>query len=419
MSNKNASGSGTIRKKTVVRNGKPYTFWEARYTENVGQGGKQIQRSISGKTQREVAAKLNAATAAIKAGTYQAPDKTTVGQWLDEWLEVFCTNSVKPLTLSSYKQIISTALKPAIGSIRLQELRGTHIQRMYNNLSKSGRRITIKDDSGKILRDKDGKAMYTTTGLSAKTIKNISAVLHKALTVAYRQGMIPANPADIAEPPKVIKHQIKPLEDAQIPSFLKAIEDSPFRNAYAVSLLCGLREGECLGLSWKQIDFKNHRITIDQQLQKSKEKGGQYYIAPYTKSSKARVIEAPALAFEYLEAERKSQAIARLAAGKLWNNPDGLVFTDATGLHYAVYTYYERFKRIASSIGRPDLRPHDLRHTCATVAIAAGADIKSVQGLLGHATASFTLDIYAHTSDKMKSDTANRMQSYYDNLKQA
>lgn len=420
MANKSASGSGSIRKKTVVRNGKTYHFWEARYTEGVDPGtGKQKQRSITGKTQKEVAAKLNAATAAIKAGTYRAPDKTTVGQWLDEWLEVFCVNTVKPLTLSSYKKIVEKHLKPELGAVQVQALRGTHIQRLYNNLTHKGSRVTVKDASGKIARDQNGKAIYTSAPLSPKTVKNIGAVLHKALSMAVKQGIIPSNPADAAELPKVPKHQIKPLEDADIPRFLAAIDEHPFRNAYALCLLAGLREGECLGLSWKQIDFKAHRITISQQLQKSKEKGGGYYIAKSTKSSKSRTIEPPLVAFEYLEAEKKKQAANRLRAGQLWNNPDDLVFTDEAGRHYAVYTFYERFKRIAAGIGRPDLRPHDLRHTAATVAIAAGADIKSVQDLLGHATASFTLDVYAHTSDQMMKDTASRMQSYYDSLKQA
>ena len=81
-----------------------------------------------------------------------------------------------------------------------------------------------------------------------------------------------------------------------------------------------------------------------------------------------------------------------------------------------IFTFYSHFKRIAARIGRPDARPHDLRHTAATVAIASGADVKSVQSMLGHATASFTLNVYAHTSEKMMEDTADRMQNYYSTL---
>ena len=85
-SKKSAAGCGTIRKKTVTKNGKDYTYWEARYTAGYDPGtGKQIQKSITGKTQSEVAKKLKEATAALDAGTYIAPHKTTVAQWMDTW----------------------------------------------------------------------------------------------------------------------------------------------------------------------------------------------------------------------------------------------------------------------------------------------------------------------------------------------
>ena len=125
----------------------------------------------------------------------------------------------------------------------------------------------------------------------------------------------------------------------------------------------------------------------------------------------------PSIAFDYLKAEHRRQAEHQLAAGGLWQNEPNLVFTNPLGGHLAIHTFYTGFKRIAASIGRPDARPHDLRHTAATVAIASGADIKSVQSLLGHATASFTLNVYTHTSEQMMVDTASRVQGYYDSLR--
>lgn len=185
------------------------------------------------------------------------------------------------------------------------------------------------------------------------------------------------------------------------------------RNAYALCLFAGLREGDCLGMSWKQVDFERGQITVSQQLQRET---GRYYIEPTTKSGKPRTIEPPPIAFEYLKAEQAKQRENRLKAGPAWDNPDDLVFTNEIGRHYAFFTFYKRFKKIAASIGRPDARPHDLRHTAATVAIASGADIKSVQDLMGHSTASFTLNTYAHTSEQMRRDTAARMQSFYTKL---
>lgn len=139
-------------------------------------------------------------------------------------------------------------------------------------------------------------------------------------------------------------------------------------------------------------------------------------IADTTKNGKSRTIKPPAIAFDYLRAEQKYQKQNMRQAGALWDNPDNLVFTNELGKHRSFAAFYKNFKKIAASIGRPDARPHDLRHTAATVAIASGADIKSVQELMGHATSSFTLDVYAHASERMLTDTADRVQGYYSSL---
>ena len=383
-STRNAQGAGSLRQRADGT-------WEARYTVGRDPGtGKQIRKSVYGKTQKEARQKLAQAIAAIDKGIYQAPNKITVAAWMEEWLVTFCANKVKPLTLSSYSAMIRKHVVPAFGAVELQAVKGAHVQRLYNSMMAAG--------------------------LSGKTVKNVSAVLHKAFSVALKQGIIQANPCDAAELPKAGHKEIRPLADDEIPRFLAAIDESPMRNAFALCLFAGLREGECLGLSWGQVDFERGRITVSQQLQKEKTKGAKYYIAPTTKSGKPRTIEPPPIAFQYLRAERVKQLENRLKAGPACDTPDDLVFTDETGKHYAIHTFYKRFKAIAASIGRPDARPHDLRHTAATVAISSGADIKSVQDLLGHATASFTLNVYAHTSEKMMKDTAARMQSYYDGL---
>ena len=377
-------GAGSIRQRPDGR-------WEGRVTVGIDPGtGKPIRRSLYGDTQKEVRQKMTAILRELDKGTYQTPSKITVAEWLNEWLTTFCASKVKPLTYQSYAGIIKKHIVPALGALELQAVKGAHVQRLYNSM--------------------------TSAGLSGKTVKNASAVLHKALSVALKQGLIAVNPCDGAELPQTQRPEIKPLTDKEIPLFLAAIDHSPMRNAYALCLFAGLREGECLGLSWEQVDFERGRITISQQLQREKMKGGQHYIAPSTKSGKPRTIEPPPIAFEYLRAERIKQAENRLRAGAAWCNPHNLVFTDEAGKHYVLFTFYRRFKAIAASIGRPDARPHDLRHTAATVAIASGADIKSVQDMLGHATASFTLNVYAHTSEQMMTDTAARMQSYYENL---
>lgn len=379
-----ANNTGSIRQR-------PNGVWEGRVIVGIDPiTGKPIRKSVYGSKEKEVRRKITEMQNALDSGTYQEPSKLTVKEWLDEWLSTFCANKLKPYTIASYRVIIDAHIAPAIGSMKLQDVRGMHIQRMYNALSANGS--------------------------APKTVKNISAVAHKAFNVAIKQGLISVNPCDAAELPAMAQKEIKPLTDAEIPIFLKAIKGHPMENAFALCLFAGLRQGECMGLSWKQVDFEKQTITINQQLQKEKNKGGKYYIAAYTKSSKPRTIKPPAIAFEYLRNERKKQLSNQLMAGEGWCNKYDLVFTNPVGTNLAVFSFYNNLKKIFAEIGRPDARPHDLRHTAATVAIASGADIKSVQSLLGHATASFTLNVYTHTSEKMMEDTAQRVQGYYDQL---
>ena len=129
---------GSIRKVTRISKGKPYTYYEARYTEGFHPGtGKQIQRSVTGKTQKEVAQKLKAITSAIDIGTYKEPCKMTVGEWLSIWSDEYLCN-LKPLTQKTYQDQVDRYLKPAFGATKLEELDSHTIQKFYNSLQVSG-----------------------------------------------------------------------------------------------------------------------------------------------------------------------------------------------------------------------------------------------------------------------------------------
>ena len=149
MPNKAAAGSGTIRKKTVTRNGKTYTFWEARITTGKDGQGRQIQRSFSGKTQKEVREKMQAAAVEITDGTYIAPSKMTVGEWLDAWSSEYL-NSVKPRTAEAYKKNIRVHIKPALGAVKLSALSAVDIQKFYNALMRDGYTVTRKENGKKV-----------------------------------------------------------------------------------------------------------------------------------------------------------------------------------------------------------------------------------------------------------------------------
>ena len=386
---KAAAGSGTIRKKTVTRNGKQYTFWEARYTAGTDPGtGKQIQRSISGKTQKEVARKLKEATAAIDAGTYIAPSKLTVGEWLNVWTKDYL-GGVKPFTVSAYTATIRNHIKPALGAIRLEALSAHTIQSFYNSLS---------------------KANENRPALSPKTVQNVHGVLHHALKQAVLIGYIRSNPTDACILPRKEKRQIKPLDENEIRQFMGAIKGHLLEDLFTVTLFTGMREGEVLGLGWDCVDFKNGVIHIVRQLQLRRGGGGQYVYAPL-KNDKTRTITPAPWVMQLLRSHKAKQSAARLRAGELWED-SGLVFTNDVGHHLAVNTVFRQYKAVVTSIGRPDARFHDLRHSYAVASIMAGDDIKTVQGNLGHATAAFTLDVYGHVTDQMKRASAQRMEQY-------
>lgn len=379
---KSAKGSGTIRKKTVTRNGKPYTYWEARITTGRDPGtGRQLQRSFTGKTQKEVAEKLRAATASIDTGTYTEPSRLTVGQWLDTWAADYL-GGVKPATRTIYGNNIKNHIKPALGAVRLSALQPHMVQRFVNGLD----------------------------SLSAASVRLAYKVLHQALEKAVGLGYLAKNPASGCELPRLEQKEIHPLDDQQAAALLKAARGHDLEHLVFVALFTGCRLSELLGLTWDAVDFDLGTITINKQLARSIHRQAGPFISP--KNGKARTITPAPSVLAALRRQRSSQAEAQLKAGPLWDNPHQLVFTDELGGPMDQWKADHSFRAIITAAGLEGVRFHDLRHTYAVNAIRAGDDIKTIQGNLGHATAVFTLDRYGHFTERMKQDSAARMEGF-------
>lgn len=385
MTKRNAQGAGSIRER---KDG----LWEARYT--VGRNpatGKQVRRSVYGKTQQEVRKKLTAITSDLDNGVFTEPSKLTFGNWLKIWLDEYCV-SIKPRTKSLYENCIEYRIKPFLGSVKLQKLKPAMIQKFYNDA------LNGKQDNKK--------------AISPKTVKNLHGIVHKALQQAVEIGYIKLNPAAVCVLPKVQKAKINPMDEQQTKLFIKAIANEPLRRLFLVALFTGMREGEVIGLTWDNIDLKNGTIYITQQLQRH---DGEYKLMP-PKNSKSRLIVPAPYIMDILKEEQTAQKENRLKAGPLWENKNGFVFTNAIGGHYSQQYVHKKFKNVVQSIEMPSLRFHDLRHTYAVAAIRAGDDIKTVSENLGHASVAFTLDIYGHVTDEMRQSSAERMQAYIDRL---
>lgn len=390
---RNANGLGNIRKKHIsADNGTVYEYWEARVTVGFDPGtGKQLQRSITGKTQKEVTLKMKEISVDVDKGIYIEPSKQTLGEWLDAWYRTYLGN-VKPRTLLVYKSDIDNHIKPAMGALRLEAINTQMIQSFYNSMQQPSKKHP--------------------QGLSPKTIKNVHGVLHKAFQQAVLIGYLRFNPADACILPRVEKKELKPFDEDDITNFLKALQGHPFQDLYIVTLFTGMREGEVLGLTWDCVNFPLSSITINKQMQLHQEAGINAYKLVSTKNGRPRSVTAPPFVMAALKRRKAVQAQQKLMAGESWCNPDNLVFTNDIGQHLTKPTVYRAFKQLAASIGRPEARFHDLRHSYAVAAIRSGDDIKTVQENLGHATAAFTLDVYGHVTDKMKQESANRMERF-------
>lgn len=207
---------------------------------------------------------------------------------------------------------------------------------------------------------------------------------------------------------------------------MNAVKGHRYEIIFLVTVFTGLRKSEVCGLTWDCIDFKRGSILVNKQLQRAIKRkrvdGADNYVLPLSpKGDKWRTVVPAPFVMNLLKKQRTQQKEWRLKAGPAWEGcPLGdLVFTDELGHHLIPDTVYDNLKRVVKSIGLPETRLHDLRHTYAVAAIRAGDDIKTVQGNLGHATASFTLDVYGHVTDQMKHDSADRMQQYIERMKKS
>ena len=408
-STRNAQGGGTIRQRPDGR-------WEGRVTLGRDPGtGKQVQKSIYGATQREVRQKMQKMLVELDEGVYIEPSKLTVKAWLETWLAEY-NGDVKPATIVSYRQHIQNHIVPALGAVKLSALTPTAVQRFYNELQRSGVKTPKRDETGKIVRAK-GEVVYTTSPMSPKTVKNVHGVLHQALKQAMRLGYIRSNPTEACILPRIEKAEMRPLDAPEIKCLLASLGDDVYCTLLKVDLFTGMRQGEILGLQWACVDFDRGTITVNKQLAHPREKGERYRLASL-KNDKPRTIQPAPFVMNLLREHRRRQLQQRMRAGSLWDDagiPD-LVFTSETGRYLNYTAVWRRYKLELERAGLPSNRFHDLRHTYAVTSLRAGDDVKTVQENLGHHTAAFTLDQYGHVTESMRAASAQRMQSFINDL---
>lgn len=370
MPKRRGNGEGTITRRKDGR-------WEARYTVHTANGPKR--RVLYGKTRAEVATKLTKAMSDRNSGLVFDVGCLTVGGYLDRWLEGSVRDTVRQRTYERYEQIARVHLKPTLGRLKLKNITTTHVRSLY--------------------REKlDG-------GSSPRTVQYIHTTLRKALKDAVTDGLIPRNVTDGIKAPRPKTKEINPLNPEQARAFLDAVSGDRFEALYVLALHCGLREGELLGLKWDDVDLEAGTLRVRRAL--SETRTGHIFEPP--KNGKGRNIKLTQAASEALRSHLKLQLAEIQASGDGYHD-QGIIFASRKGTTMNAKNLTSRsFKPILKRAGLPDIRLHDLRHTCATLMLCEGVHIKVVQELLGHATISITLDTYSHVLPGMGDEAVGAM----------
>ncbi|HEY7343295.1 MAG TPA: tyrosine-type recombinase/integrase [Ktedonobacterales bacterium] len=360
-----SNGEGNVRQRA---NG----LWEARI---ILEGGKS--KSYYGATKAEALKKLRTALNARDRGLPVLMDeRQTLGHYLPSWLE--SKKRLEPSTRIRYRIFVERTLIPELGRVQLAKLTPQHLQRLY----------------AKKLDD----------GWSPTTVNHLHTVLHGALEQAVRWGLIARNVSDLVDAPRIQRKEMRFWTPEQARTFLAAVAGDRLEALFRLALDTGMREGELFGLRWRDVDIEGGALYVQTAL-KVQEEGGRALGRPKTEYSR-RKIEFGEGTADALRAHRKRQNEERLALGAAWVDHD-IVFANTLGGGLAPNNMTRRhFLPAIKRAGVPIIRPHDMRHTAATLMLLGGVPVKVVSERLGHASPDITLRLYAHVLPGMQKDAA-------------
>ncbi len=378
MAKKRANGEGSIRKRTDGR-------WEGRYTAGYDPNtGKRIIKSVLGKTQAAVKEKLKSAISESAELDLTAEDYT-VATWLRTWYDLYAQPNIRTATANRYQLQIENYIIPRIGKIKLKNLTGRDLQRLYKDLAENGRTQNV---------EKTGKQ-----GLSPTTIRSVHLMLHNALDRARKERLILHNPTEDCIAPKLVKKEMQILKSEDMKAYLQAAERRNVLPMFYLELVSGLRKGELAALCWDDLNIKHRTISVSKQYVRNPD-GSLELTRPKTETS-IREVSIPQEAVDLLIQEHAKHP----------ENPY-MFPSPLTGEMYYPDSIATLHKRILKDTGLPHIRLHDLRHTFATMALQNGVDIKTVSAMLGHYDAGFTLKTYTHTTRAAQEEAAQTIGSF-------
>jgi integrase len=352
-------------------NGKTKYKWHATHTQKKREATAEMRRILNELEQSQVV---------------YSKERTFI-DWLNHWMNEKALNITKN-TDTSYRWTLTKYIVPYFEPLKLNlsEVTTQHLQDYYTSKQREG--------------------------LSPRTIKKHSVILHGALKTAYQRDLIPRNPADKVELPRQAKQDKfrgKAYTAEQAHVLLTAMADDVLYTAILLALFYGLRRSEVCGLRWKDIDFEAKTMTICH----TRTQVGEVSAQDRTKSAAShRTLTLIDSTIPTLRTIHRKQLEQRMLLGsEYYIDPDGndyvCVWPDGRPFLPEFVTHHFRDFLIKNNL--PLIRFHDLRHTAGSLLLESGATIKQVQEFMGHEQASTTLDVYAHTSPESRKDTAERL----------
>lgn len=316
--------------------------------------------------------------------------------YMDEWLKI-----VKPLveraTYKSYDNMVSARIRPHFEKLNLllTEVEPKHIKMLYDEILEQG---------------------YTTN-----TVIHYHAVLHQALAYAVKNDYILSNPADRVKRPKKNKHISSFYTKEEILTLLDIAKDDPIYIPIVLSAYYGFRRSETLGMRWSAIDFENKTITVNHKVTELTENGKTIVYAEdklKTKSSYRTLPLIPVVEEKLLEHKAKLERNQKLFGNNYCKEYMDYVCVDEMGKLFRPNFVSDHFGWLLKKYGLKKLTFKELRHSCASMLVAEGIPMKSIQEWLGHSNFSTTADIYSHIDYHAKQQSAtaigNALQSKKD-----
>ena len=353
--------------------------WCGRYFVELPDGRKK-RKALYGNSRNEVTNKLAQALAKRDDGVLFDDEGQSLGEYIEWWLTTSKRGRVKATTYESYAREVRKHIIPGLGRIRLKSLSPAHLQSYYSSKCESG--------------------------LAPRTVHYHHTLLHQALKKAVKWGYVRRNVAAVVDPPKVQKKEMNPLSAAQVKALLEAAKGDRLEAFYLLAVSTGMRLGELQALKWADIDLRERTLSVNRTL--SATKGGPVFGPPKTPRSRRKIFLSRK-SVEALRRHRERQATEKEALGDRWHDED-LVFCSVVGTPLSRHNLGSRsFKPLLRRANLPNIRFHELRHTCATLLLSKNVHPKLVQELLGHASISTTLDTYSHVLCGMSRVVADTM----------